>query len=351
MRFAWGAGWTGTELPGCGIIPCMPANLTPDYQRAEQRYRASQTPDEKLAALEEMLRTLPKHKGTEKIQAELKRKISAAREASVAHKKGGGKDPFHVPPQGAGQVVLLGPPNVGKSAIVQALTDAPVKVAEFPFSTHAPVPGMAYYEDCPIQLVDMPPLTPEHMPGGMIGAIRNADIVAIVGNLAADSVLEDLDAVLSVLRERRLRLLSRAVLPAPGDEEPEPRRGLIVANQCDRDGAKANLAALRELIDSQLEIVPVSAASGENLDLLVKTLFGLLHVVRVYAKPPGKPPDKSAPFIIPVGSTVHYLAGHIHKELAAKLKFARLWGDNVFPGQQVNHDHVLHDKDVVEIHV
>jgi ribosome-interacting GTPase 1 len=329
----------------------MPANLTPDYQRAERQYREAQTPDEKLAALEEMLRTLPKHKGTEKIQAELKRKISAAREASIAHKKGGGKDPFHVPRQGAGQVVLLGLPNVGKSAIVRSLTDAPVKVAEFPFSTHAPVPGMAYYEDCPIQLVDMPPVTPEHVPGGMIGAARNADIIAVVGNVGAASALEDIDAVLGVLRERRLRLFSRPVLSQRSDDDPEPRRGIIVANQCDREGAQANLDAIRELIDTELEILPVSAASGENMDRLTKALFGLLNVVRVYAKPPGKPPDKSAPFIIPVGSTVIYLAEHIHKDLAAKFKFARLWGDNAFPGQQVNHDHVLHDRDVVEIHI
>lgn len=327
----------------------MPANLTPDYQRAERQYREAQTPDDKLAALEEMLRTLPKHKGTEKIQAELKRKISAARETSAAHKKSGGKDPFHVPRQGAGQVVLLGVPNVGKSAIVAKLTDAPVKVAEFPFSTHAPVPGMAYYEDCPIQLVDMPPVAPGHMPGGMFGAARNADVVAIVGNAADGSVLEDVDNVLGALRERRLRLVSKP--EPPPTEEAESRRGLIIANQCDRDGAAANIEALRELIDPELAILAVSAASGENLDRLMKALFDLLHVVRVYAKPPGKPPDKSAPFVLPVGSSVLSLAEHIHKDLAAKFRFARIWGDGTFPGQQVNHDHVLHDKDVVEIHI
>ncbi len=330
----------------------MPANLTPDYQRAEQRYREAQTPDDKLAALEEMLRTLPKHKGTEKIQADLKRKIKESKEEAVTRRKaGGGKDPFHVPRQGAGQVVLVGVPNVGKSALVGALTDAPVKVAEFPFTTHTPVPGMAYHEDCPIQLVDMPPVTPEHMPGGMFGAIRNADIVAVVANAGGGSVLEEVDGILSVLRERRLRLLSKPVLPPWADGEPETRRGLIVANQCDRDGAAANIEALRELIDAELTILPVSAVSGENLNELTKALFQLLHVVRVYAKPPGKPPDKSAPFIVPAGSTVLQLAEHIHKELASKFRFARLWGDGVFPGQQVNHDHVLGDKDIVEIHV
>ena len=331
----------------------MPANLTPDYQRAERRYREAETPADKLAALEEMLRTIPKHKGTDKLQAELKRKISQARENLTAQKKaaGAGKDPFHVPRQGAGQVVLIGMPNVGKSAIVEALTEAPVKVADFPYTTHAPVPGMAYYEDAPIQLVDMPPMTPEHVPGGMIGAIRNADIVAIVANLGVDSVLDDVDAVLGILRERDIQLLSEPILPEPEPEAPLAKRGLLVATGCDRDNAAGNLEMLTELLDNRIKTVAVSAASGEHLDVLVRTLFELLHVVRVYAKPPGRPPDKSAPFILPVGSTVLDLATHIHKELASSFKHARLWGDNVFPGQHVHHDHILHDKDIAEIHM
>jgi len=329
----------------------MPANLTPDYQRAERRYREAQTPAEKLDALEEMLRTLPKHKGTEKIQADLKRKISQMKDAATAPKKGGGKDPFHVPRQGGGQVLLLGVPNVGKSAIVAALTDAPVKVAEFPYSTHVPVPGMARHEDVPIQLVDLPPVTRDHVPTGLFGAVHNADALAVVCNLAAESVLEDIDTVLGILQGRRIRLLSQPVLPSAGPDEPEPKRGLIIANQCDRDGARDSLGTLRELIDRELKILPVSAASGENLNELMKALFELLNIVRVYAKPPGKPPDRSAPFILPVGSTVLDLAAHIHKDIAAQFKYARVWGDGVFPGQQVHHDHVLRDKDVIEIHV
>lgn len=333
----------------------MPANLTPDYQKADQQYRDAVTPAEKLAALEEMLRTLPKHKGTEKMQAELKRKISAARETAVAAKKGGGgKDPFHIPRQGAGQVLLAGAPNVGKSSIVGALTKAPVKIAEFPFSTHEPVPGMAHHEDVPIQLVDTPPVTPEHVPPGFFGAVHNADVVGVVVKLAADSLLEDADFVLGLLRGRKFKLMSRPVLPAPpaaGTEEPMPKRGLVMATACDLPGASDNLTLLRELVDAEVEIVPLSAVSGENLDVLMKRLFELLHVVRVYAKPPGKPPDKSAPFILPIGSTVMDLATHIHKDVAANFKHARVWGDGVFPGQQVHHDHVLHDKDAIEIHV
>ncbi|GMV97731.1 MAG: TGS domain-containing protein [Phycisphaerae bacterium] len=330
----------------------MPANLTPDYQRADQRYREATTPAEKLAALEEMLRTLPKHKGTEKMQADLKRKISEARESmAAARKSGGGRDPFHLPRQGAGQVLLIGAPNVGKSALVGAMTAAPVKVADFPFSTHEPVPGMAHYEDVPIQLVDTPPVTREHAAAGFWGAVHNADLVAPVVNVGADSLIEDAETVLDLLRERRMRLVSAPVLPPVEPDSPLPKRGLLIANGVDLPGAGDNLDLLRDLAGGELKVVGVSAVSGENLDELLKAFFDLLHVVRVYAKPPGKPPDKSAPFLLPVGSTVLDLAGRIHKDVAARFKHARVWGDGVFPGQQVHHDHVLHDKDVIEIHV
>jgi ribosome-interacting GTPase 1 len=333
----------------------MPANLTPDYQKADQRYREATTPEEKLAALEEMLRTLPKHKGTEKMQAELKRKISEARQAATSPKKGGGgKDPFHIPRQGAGQVLLAGAANVGKSSIVGALTKAPVKIAEFPFSTHEPVPGMALHEDVPIQLVDTPPVTAEHVPPGFFGAVHNADAVGVVVSLGADSLLEDADLVLGLLRDRKVRLMSQAVLPAApaaGSDEAMPKRGLVIATGSDRPEAGDNLGLLRELVDPEIRILAVSATSGENLKELIKTLYDLLHVLRVYAKPPGHPPDMNAPFIVPIGSTVMDLASHIHKEVAAGFKHARVWGEGVFPGQQVHHDHVLHDKDVVEIHL
>jgi ribosome-interacting GTPase 1 len=328
----------------------MPANLTPEYQQAEARYREATTPAEKLAALEEMLRTLPKHKGTEKMQADLKRKISQMRQAG-GKKKSGGKDPYHIPPQGAGQVLLLGAPNTGKSSLMAALTDAPVKVAEFPFSTPLPVPGIAYHEDVPIELVDLPPITPQHVPGAMIGAIRNTHIVGVVGNLAHDTVLEDLDNVLRILAERHIELRSSAALPEGEPGGTAYKKGLVIATGCDQDAAADNLELVRELIADRLKIVVVSSTTRENLGGLVATLFELLHVVRVYAKPPGKEPDKSAPFVLAAGSTVLDLARHIHKELASEFKRARLWGEGAFPGQPVHHDHVLHDKDVVEIHM
>jgi uncharacterized protein len=177
--------------------------------------------------------------------------------------------------------------------------------------------------------------------------------LAVVVNLGADSLLEDADMVLGLLREKPVRLVTQPVVkPSPaGSEEPQAKRGLIVGNGSDLPGAADNVALVREMVDDGVKILPVSATTGENLHEFVKLLFDLLHVIRVYAKPPGKPADKTAPFIVPIGSTVLDLAQHIHKDIAEKFKHARVWGEGVFPGQQVHHDHVLHDKDVVEIHV
>src|SRR5512135_280512 len=124
----------------------MPANLTPDYLAAEREYKAAQSQAEKVAALERMLATLPKHKGTEKLYADLKRRLSQARKDS--QKKGAAHSaPFYaVEREGAGQVALVGPPNSGKSSLVAALTHAEPEIAEYPFTTRLPTPGMMPFE-------------------------------------------------------------------------------------------------------------------------------------------------------------------------------------------------------------
>ena len=147
----------------------MPANLTPEYERAEQRYREAGDDAERLEALREMLSTIPKHKGTEKMQADLKRRISQLVKAGGKRARARTVDPFHVPRGGAGQIVLLGLPNVGKSMLVATTTDASVKVAEYPYTTALPVPGMWPYQDVQIQVVDTPPVTAEHVPPGLFG--------------------------------------------------------------------------------------------------------------------------------------------------------------------------------------
>ncbi len=331
----------------------MPVNQSPEYTKAELRYRAATTPAEKLAGLEEMLRMVPKHKGSEKLQSQLKQKIKSARE-DMQHKKkhgGGHRDLFAVSKQGAGQVTLLGEANVGKSAIVHALTDAKVDVADFPFSTHAAVPAMAHHEDAPIQLVDMPPVMDGHAQPGMMGAYRLADMILLVVDLSALDLLDQFEQPLAFLAERHVRLVSKPVLdPTDPDDEIVPLRGFVAANKCDTPGAMDNFDGMKELLTTDLTMLPISAEAGEGLDTLMATIFDLLHVIRVYSKKPGKPPDLTMPFIVHKGGTVHDVAALVHRELAQNLKTARAWGKGVHNGQQVHQTHVLSDKDVIELH-
>ncbi len=324
----------------------MPANLTPDYERAEEKYRSAATDEDKLDALREMFSTIPKHKGTEKLQADLKRKMSQLRH-TVARKPAKTADPFHVPRTGAGQVVLIGPPNTGKSALVARTTHAPAKIADYPFTTALPLPGMCHWEDVQIELVDTPPITPEHLPGGMLGIIRSANIVAIVVDASADP-LEETEVILELLRSRGLTLKTIA------HTEMDPSdfntlSAMIVANKADV-AEDSTLATLKELYAGRLEVWPVSATTGQGLDKWIARFWQLLSLVRVYTKQPGHASDKGKPFTLPLGSTIDDLAREIHRELPEKMKFARIWGNGRFAGQQVHRTEVLHDGDQVEIH-
>lgn len=325
----------------------MPANLTPEYEKADAAFRQAASDEERLDALREMLRSIPKHKGTEKMQADLKRRISQLRKTQGKKGARRGPDPFHIPKGGAGQVVLAGPPNVGKSLLVGTTTNASVKVADYPFTTGIPVPGMWSYEDVQIELVDTPPLTVDHVIAGLMGTIRAADIICLVVDGAAEP-LEQAEMVLNVLASRGLMLRSvpRSELETGGDLAQHS--GLIVANKSDV-APPENISSLRELYAGKLEVLAVSAATGEGLAELLKRLWDLLKVIRVYTKEPSRPPDLDKPFTLNVGSTVGDLAIEIHRELGDKLKFARIWGDGRFPGQRVRRDEVLRDKDIVEL--
>jgi len=317
----------------------MPANLTPEYEKAERLYRETDTDEDRLDALREMLRTIPKHKGTEKMQADLKRRISQLRKVQAKKGPAKGLDPFHIPKSGAGQVVLVGLPNVGKSALVARTTNAPVKVADYPFTTAVPAPGMWEYGDVQIELVDTPPVTAEHIPGGLLGTIRSSDIICIMVDLSGGP-LEQAEAVVNLLAGRGLVLRS-----APRNEldrsDPAQHSCIIVANKADLAPPQPHAG--------KLEVWPVSAATGEGLDALAERLWGLLAVIRVYTKKPGRAHDLDRPFTLRIGSTVEDLAREIHRELPGQMKFARIWGDGRFSGQQVHRSEVLRDRDVVEI--
>jgi len=330
----------------------MPANLTPEYRRAEQAYREAKTDAERLAALEEMLACIPKHKGTEHMQGDIKRRIAQLRQKPTTRAGARQRDPFHVERSGAGQVVLMGLPNCGKSALVGALTKARVHVTDYPFATHGPVPGIAHHEDVSIQLVDMPPLTPDSVMPGMMGAYRTADIIAVVVDLAADDALEQLEACLEALTRRRIAPVGRHVGRDERDEEGRQfKTTLIVGTKDDVEGAAETFQALQELYNERVPMLSISANTGHNLDEFMAHLFGVLEVIRIYCKQPGKPPDMEVPFVVPRGSTVVDMARAVHREFPERLKHACVWGSAKFDGQQVQRDHVLQDRDVIELHV
>ena len=313
----------------------MPANLTPDYLAAEREYKSAQTQVEKITALERMLATLPKHKGTEKIQADLRRKLSQARKEST--KKGGAHAvPFYlVEKEGAGQVALVGPPNGGKSQLVASLTHARPEVAEYPFTTRLPTPGMMLYQNVQIQLVDLPPLSEEFMEPWLPQAIRRADASVLVVSLEDAAVLDEIEFIGQTLERNRLA--------APG---------LLVATKVDLPGAEETFAALEDLYRDRYRAVAVSATEGRNLDGFARAIFELLRIVRVYTKAPGKKAELDSPFVLRRGHTVLDAARLVHKDFAEHLKFARLFRTGGgHDGLLVERTHVVEDEDILEFHI
>jgi len=328
----------------------MPANLTPLYLEAEKRYREAKTQEEKIAALEEMLAIIPKHKGTDRLQADIKRRLSKHKEESQK-KKGAQiqRSIFHIDKEGAAQVVIIGPPNTGKSSLVDKLTKASPEIADFPHTTHKPTPGMAQYENIQFQLVDTPPITGEYVDPAMADLIRHADIVVILLDLSAD-LLGQYEETLAALEDFR-------IFPEgtpPPDEMKKTlffKKIFIVANKMDTEKEKEDFDAFLDLTGLTMPALGISVHNGRNLDRFLGILYELAGVIRVYSKNPGKEPDLEEPFVVPEDTTLEELAAKIHKDIAKKMKYARIWGTSVHDGQMVQRDYVLHDGDIVEIHI
>jgi hypothetical protein len=324
----------------------MPANLSPEYHRAEQQLRSAKTPEAKIAALEEMLRVIPKHKGTDHMQADLKGRLSKLRKES-GKKAGKGGFSYIIPREGAGQVGLAGPPNTGKSSLLRALTHATPAVGDFPFTTREPVPGMMRFEDIAFQLVDMPPFSNQHVEPWVFDLIRYADLVWLV--LDGARALEGYDESVRLLEAKNIGLYPPGVSPRY-DRAAVQKKAMVVITGLDKPGVEEEIAALEDLLEGRWHVMPVSVVDQRGLDALRVRTFEAFDIIRVYTKQPGKPPDRDKPFTLPRGSTIADLASRIHNELVESMTFARVWGHSAFEGQSVTKDHVLGEGDVVEIH-
>ncbi|HSD65441.1 MAG TPA: GTPase [Vicinamibacteria bacterium] len=343
----------------------MPANLSPEYKDAQEKFRRARDPQEKLEWLREMLRTIPKHKGTEHLQAEIKTRVKELADELGGPKKGAvrGGPELAVRHEGAAQVALVGPPNSGKSRLHARLTGSHAVVGPYPFSTKYPLPGMLLHEDVQFQVVDLPPVAEDYFEPWMGGTLHGADAVALVVDLSDPACVEQLDAIERRLEEKRVSLVPRLDAPvplAPGEEEGEagfdPFRArlpaLLLANKADLiPDPGAELAAFREIAPDPFDSLAVSAETGAGLAAIGPALFSLLGIVRIYSKVPGHPPDMGRPFTLRGGGRVRDVAQQVHRGMAAELRFARIWGGSAeFDGQQVSAAHVVRDRDVVELH-
>lgn len=323
----------------------MPANLPPEYFDAEKRFREASTPKEKILALEDLIATVPKHKGTDRLRGDLRRKLAQLRKEAIRKAKKGGKGSLYVvEKEGAAQIALVGFPNSGKSSLLASLTNATPVIAEYPISTLTPLPGMMPFEDIQIQLVDLPPIGNTATDGWVSGILRYADALLLIIDLTEDA---EVQAELLIEQMERWNIKMKG----EGKGGGVFKRTLLIANKKDIPGTEDNFKRLRERYGHICPCISISALRKENLEELKRAIFEISGIIRVYSKPPGKEPDLTMPFTIPAGSTVFDLASIIHKDFIFNLKFARIWGSARFNGQRVEKNYILKDKDIVEYHV
>ncbi len=338
----------------------MPANLTPQYLAAEKRFKEAETLPEKIEALEEMMATIPKHKGTEKMRADLRRRMAKLL-AEKEKKHGGSKgaDIYTVPREGAAQALLIGPPNAGKSSILARLTHATPEIADYPLTTRLPQVGMMPFENIQIQLVELPAIAVDLYRPWMSSILRHADMSLLVVSLGSEDMLEETDEVLRILADSGIRLAGKEQsAPEPEAAQAHCCRTLLLANKAETARAKDNLQILREFYESDFEIIPLSALSSYGLQELPGKVFERLELVRVHTKAPGKKADLvTPPYVFKAGSTVLDAARAVHRDFVNSLRYARVWSSTrpghsrMYDGQMVERTHKLEDGDVLELHV
>ena len=326
----------------------MPANLPPAYFEAEAAYRQASTPAEKIEALQAMLAVMPKHKGTDHLKADLRARIARLSQEATRRSGPSRTQLYSVRKEGAGQVGLVGPPNVGKSQLLAALTDAAPRVAPYPYTTQLPQPAMMPFENVNVQLVDLPPIGEQATHAWMRPIIRQADLLLLVVDLSEDP-LTDLESILAELEAVRVEPVA-AIGPEVEGSLVVQRRAMVVANKLDAPGAADVCELLLEVVDGRWPTLAVSATTGQGLEELRRLVFDRLEIVRVYTKAPNRPPDMSKPVVLRIGSTLEDLAEELHVSFSGRVRYAQVWGSGKFQGQRVSRTYVPQDGDVVELY-
>lgn len=322
----------------------MPANLPPQYFEAEKRYRAVKSPLEKVAALEDMLAIMPKHKGTDHLRAELRSRI--AKLTQEAEKKSSTKRAsMLIDKEGAAQVAVIGLPNSGKSRLVTSITNASLLVAEYPFTTHTATPGMMKFENIQIQLIDTPPIAPQSIEWWLPPMLRRSDALLIMIDLGNDA-LSQVNSITTQLEKMHIKINTDQTL----EDVINPQKSLIVANKIDLDKEGQNYITLQSRYKDKVPLIAISCKDNIGLEELKQKMYQVLNIIRIYTKAPGQKPDFNDPIILERGSTLADAAAAVHKDFAINLKFARIWGSGKHDGIMAKKNHILQDGDIVELH-
>ncbi|MCP4583062.1 MAG: TGS domain-containing protein [candidate division Zixibacteria bacterium] len=331
----------------------MPANLTPQYYALEKEFKKENDPYEKLRLAKELMAIIPKHKGTEKLQAELKAKISQLKKQI----EGGGKKHgvrqadtlSHIDREGAAQVILIGPPNSGKSSLVDSLTHAKPLIGDYPYTTIKPLAGMMVYDTVPFQVIDTPPISEELLETFLLSLIRQADLVAVVVDVSTPGFDKRLKVLFDRLEEKRV-ILTPEIPEEVEDARFAYKKSFFAAHKFLDENGDIGLEKIKTLYPD-FNIVPTSILEDETLENFKAMIFNSLNIIRIYTKRVGHEPDFNDPIILPNGGTVEDAAYALHKDFAYKLQFAKIWGDGKHEGQRVKNSFVLTDKDIIEFHI
>jgi small GTP-binding protein len=390
----------------------MPANLPPDARKKWAEVEATRNPKERLLRMQEFLSLVPKHKGTAKMCAHVKKQMSAIREELEEKKrKKTGKSAFKLflEKEGAAQVALIGLTKAGKSSLLASVTNARVEISANPYTTRELVPGTLAYKDIQFQIIEAPALREGSAEGrgwGLktLATARNADGVVLVLDLSQNPV-DQLSVIVNEMEKARILVskpkarveierkymgaglriivvgrlvdctfkeveallkryrMSDGVVKISGEatlndvedaifESTVYKPAVIVANKIDLKGVDADLKLLEAYVGNTLPIIAISCKTREGLERLGDALFETLDIIRIYTKEPNEKVFSKKPFILKKGATVYDLAKSIHSDFSRKFSFAKVWARRlVFSPQKVGSTFCLQDGDIVEIHV
>jgi len=298
----------------------MPANLPPQFFKLQEELKKEKDIDAKIEILEEMLSICPKHKGTERIISELKRKLSKLKKERIKTKPK--TKHFFVKKEGDAQVVICGPLNSGKSTIFNLLTNAQSKVAPYPFTTISPVFGMMKYQNLKIQIIDTPPISENFFPGWLKSILKSADLIIAVFDASDEKIKENLKIFNELMEKNNIDF----------------EKIFYLANKTDIFELKSN------------HFFSFSANHPFNLENLKEKIFHCLKILRVYLKEPKKQPDFENPLVVKKGTKLLEILDKIKPGLKEKFKAARLYQKDLKKYQIVGKYYELKDEDILEFY-